>query len=264
MQPSTVLAFALSLVIQVAAPLAAVLVARRRGPIRWKPFAYGALVYGLFQLLSWLPLSVFLDVVVGARLSSPELSFVWLLALALGTAVVEEGSRWLAFRYLFPRGGLKLTWLHGLGFGLGYAAVETMFLIAGLTFIYLLAYLALHAFGLPDATLAASPAVTREFVRELETIMATDWTQPMVVAAERLMALPHQVAWTLLVMESLVSRQKRWFGFAVLYHLTVAVVVPGLARLLGFGIAELVNLGLCAVSVWLCSRLYRLSRDREV
>ena len=86
----------------------------------------------------------------------------------------------------------------------------------------------------------------------------------MVVAVERLMALPHQVAWTLLVMESLISRQKRWFSFAVLYHTTIAVGVPGLAQLAGFGIAELANLGFCAASVWLCSRLYRLSRDREL
>lgn len=263
MRTSTLFAFAISLLIQVGVPLTAVLVARRRGPIRWRPFVYGALTYTVFQLLTWLPLSVYLDVVVGERLATPTHSFVWLLALALSTALVEEGSRWLGFRYLFPRGGLKLTWLHGLGFGLGYAAVETMFLIAGLTFVYLLAYVALHIVGLPD-TLAANPALSTALTVQLSEIMATDWTQPMVVAAERLMALPHQVAWTLLVMESLVSKQKRWFGFAVIYHTTIAVVVPGLGQLAGFGIAELVNLGFCTVSVWLCSRLYRLAHDREL
>lgn len=264
MRAGTVVAFVLSLLIQVGFPLAAVLVARRRGPIRWKPFAYGALIYGIFQLLSWLPLSVFLDVVVGERLTSEGQAFAWLLAVAFGTALVEEGSRWVAFRWLFPRGGLRLTWLHGLGFGLGYAAVESMFLIAGLTFVYFLAYLALNGVGAPQALLTGDPALASDFTAELRAIANTGWTQPMIVAAERMMALPHQVAWTLLVMESLISRQKRWFGFAVLYHSTVAVVVPGLARLAGFGIAELVNLGFCAVSIWLCSRLYRLSHDRDM
>jgi len=263
LRAGTVVAFVLSLLIQVGFPLAAMLAARRRGPIRWKPFAYGAMTYGIFQLLSWLPLSVFLDVVVGERLTTEGQAFVWLLALAFATALVEEGSRWVAFRWMFPRGGLRLTWLNGLGFGLGYGAIESMFLIAGLTFIHLLAYLALNGVGAPQALLSGDPSLAGDFAAELSAIANTGWTQPMIVAAERVMALPHQVAWTLLVMESLVSRQKRWFGFAVLYHSTVAVVVPGLARLVGFGIAELANLGFCAVSIWLCSRLYRLSHDRE-
>lgn len=264
MHASTIAAFVVSLIIQVGVPLAAILVARAKGPIRWKPFAYGAFTYGIFQLLTWLPLSVFLDVVVGQRLTTDWLSFIWLLTLALGTAVVEEGSRWLCFRYLFPRGGLRLTWLHGLGFGLGYSAVESMFLIAGLTFVYLLAYVVLNVVGLPTMSAQVNPNLSAELLAQLRTIAATDWTQPMVVAVERVMGLPHQVAWTLLVMESLVSRQKRWFVFAVLYHLTIAVVVPGLARLGGFGIAELANLCLCATSVWICNRLYRLARDREL
>jgi uncharacterized membrane protein YhfC len=73
------------------------------------------------------------------------------------------------------------------------------------------------------------------------------------VAWERVLALPHQVAWSLLVMSSLAWRQKRWFGFAVLYHASVAVIVPGLARLFGFAAAESVNMALAVLSLWIIS-----------
>jgi len=89
----------------------------------------------------------------------------------------------------------------------------------------------------------------------LRGIVNTSWDQPLVVALERVLTLPHQVAWALLVMQSRLWHQKRWFGYAVLYHFTVAVMVPGLARLAGFAVAETVNAGLAALSVWIILRL---------
>jgi len=89
------------------------------------------------------------------------------------------------------------------------------------------------------------------------------WTQPLVVALERVLALPHQVAWALLVMESLVSRQKRWFGFALLYHTSIAVIVPGLAQLAGFAVAESANLVFAALSVWIILKLRELAAQRD-
>jgi len=82
------------------------------------------------------------------------------------------------------------------------------------------------------------------------------------VALERVLALPHQVAWALLVMESLASRQKRWFGFALLYHTSVAVIVPGLAQLAGFAVAETVNLLFAGLSVWIILKLRDIAGQR--
>ena len=171
---------------------------------------YGALVFAVFQMFTWLPFSAFVDIVWGERVTSSAGAFVWLMAMAALTALVEEGGRAIGYRYLFPRSDLRLTWRNGVAFGLGHSALETMWLIAGLTFVSFVAYLlagpllagelAADAPGATSAALLAAANVT--------------WTQPLVVALERILALPHQVAWALLVMESLASRQKRWFGFA--------------------------------------------------
>ncbi len=260
---ATVIAFCVSILLQVGYPLVVVLYYRRRTRASWRLFAYGAIIFALFQLFTWLPLSVYLDAVVGTTLSG-SWAFVWLLAVALTTSLFEEGGRWLGYRYLFPRGSFKLTWRNGVMYGLGQGFLETVLFIAGLTFVNLLAYLLLGQIDLDPLFQPAAPEASSALEEALHTILDTRWHQPLIVALERILALPHQVAWALLVMQSLVYSQKRWFVFAVLYHGSVAVIVPGLARLLGFSVAEAVNLMLALVSVWIIVRLGAISEEREV
>ena len=255
MRVSTVIAFVVSLFVQVGFPLAVTLLVRRRTRASWHLFGYGAAVFAAFQLFTWLPVSVYLDTVVGARLASEELAFLWLVAMAFTTSLLEEGGRWVGYRYLFPRRSFRLSWHNGVMYGLGHASLETIVLIAGLTFIYFLAYLVLSRLNLETLLAAMTPEDSQAVGDALRGIVDTTWDQPLVVALERVLALPHQVAWALLVMQSRLWRQKRWFGYAVLYHFTVAVMVPGLARLTGFAVAEAVNAALAAFSLWIILRL---------
>jgi len=252
---ATIIAFVISLLLQVGFPLAVTLIYRRRTRAHWMLFAYGAMVFALFQLFTWLPLSAYLDAVLGSLLQSEMGRFIWLLALALTTSLVEESGRWLGYRHLFPRGGFRLTWRNGVMYGLGHASLETMLLIAGLTFVNLVAYLALSRLDLGSWMGPGGAAASPELREALQAIVDTSWHQPLLVALERLLALPHQVAWALLVMQSHLSRQKRWFGFALLYHWSVAVIVPGLAGLFGFVAAEGVNIVLASLSLGIILRL---------
>ncbi len=262
MQAATLLAFIVSLIVQVGYPLAAILYFRRRTRTPWPLYRYGALIFAVFQLFTWLPLNAFLDVVWGEQLQSEWGAFFWLMATALMTVLVEEGGRWLGYRWLFSRGNYRLTWRNGVAYALGHNAIETMWLFAGLTFIGFITYLIIGR--LDPLTLAQqmSPEASAAEVAMLYDLATVSWTQPLTVALERILALPHQVAWALLVMESLASRQKRWFGFAVLYHTSIAILVPGLARLAGFGVAEAVNLALAGVSIWIIVRMYELAEQR--
>ncbi|MBC7234757.1 MAG: YhfC family intramembrane metalloprotease [Chloroflexi bacterium] len=262
MNVTTVLAFVLSLLIQVSYPLAVTLIYRRRTRAPWPPFVYGIVVFALFQLFTWLPLSVYIDTVLEERLRGEWAAFVWLLALAFFTALIEESGRWWGYYYLFRRGGYGLSWRNGVMYGLGQGSVETMLLIAGLTFVYLAAYVTLSGVGLEAAARSLDVDVNTEIMTALHDIVATTWVQPLTVAFERILALPHQVAWALLVMQSHLSRQKRWFGFAVLYHWSVGVIVPGLARLGGFALAEGVNLLLALFSLWLILRFRATDQER--
>ena len=261
LRTATIVAFALSLIFQVGCPLAITLHYRRRTRAPWALFLYGALTFAVFQLFTWLPLSAYLDIVVGSALTSEFWAFVWLLAMAATTSLVEEAGRWLGYRYLFPKGAFRLVWRNGVLYGLGHAALETMLFIAGLTFVYFLAYLLLGRLDLGLLLSSMGPDASAEFREALQTIVDTSWEQPLVVALERALALPHQIAWTLLVMVSILNRQKRWFVIAVAYHTSVAVIVPGLARLAGFAAAEGANLVLAALSVWIILRLRVVSGE---
>jgi uncharacterized membrane protein YhfC len=261
---ATVLAFVLSLLLQVGFPLAVTLLYRRRTRAPWMLFVYGMVVFGLFQLFTWLPLSVYLDTVVGGRITGEWGAFAWLLALAFCTSLIEEAGRWWGYRALFPREGHGLTWRHGVMYGLGHGSIETLLLISGLTFVYMVAYLVLSGSGslaisIEDVTRSLDLSAeagngAAALATVLSDLAATTWVQPLTVAIDRILALPHQVAWALLVMQSILSRQKRWFAFAVLYHWSVAVIVPGLARLGGFALAEGVNLVFALFSLWLILR----------
>jgi uncharacterized membrane protein YhfC len=252
---ATIVAFVLSLVLQVSCPLAVTLLYRRRTRTSWQPFIYGAVIYTGFQLFTWLPLSVYVDAVISGKLTTEMGAFVWLLGLALSTSLVEESGRWVGFRYLFPRGNCALSWRNGVMYGLGHGAVETLMLIAGLTFIYFLAYVILGRLDLSALLAPLAGGVDTAFLKELQAVLNTTWVQPLTVAFERILAIPHQVAWSLLVLQSVAYRQKRWFGFAVLYHASVAVIVPGLARLAGFAVAESINLLFAGFSFWLILKL---------
>jgi len=247
----TLVAFVISLVIQVAFPLGITLLFRRKTRAPWRLFLFGVLVYAVFQLFTWLPVSVYLDTVVSARVDSEIHAFVWLLASAFLTALIEEMGRLWAFGFLFRRSGEPLTWRNGVMYGLGHGAAETTLLIAGLTFVSFLAYVALNLLGAEAITASLRADATPALREALESIIATDWTQPLIVAFERIIAMAHQLAWTLLIMQSLVSRQKRWTAFAVLYHASIAVIVPGVARLVGFSLAEAANAAFGLLSLWI-------------
>lgn len=255
MRFGTVIAFLISLLVQVGLPFALVLYYRRRTRASWQVFAYGALIFAVFQLFTWLPISIYLDATISPRLGSGGPAFLWMMALALTTSLVEEIGRWCGYRYLFPRGGFRLTWRNGVMYGLGHGSLETVILIAGLTFIYFIAYLILSNLDLNALMQSLGSEADASLREQIGAIVATSWEQPLIVALERILAIPHQVAWSLLVMQTVIQRQKRWLGFAVLYHLSVAVIVPGLARLAGFALAEAANLLLATVSVWIAVTL---------
>jgi uncharacterized membrane protein YhfC len=257
----TLIAFAVSVISQVGCPIALTLLFRRRTGAHWQVFVYGVVVFSVFQLFSWIPLNTLVNEAYGARFAQGFPAFVWMLARAAGTSLFEEGGRWLGYRFLFPRGGHRLSWQNGIMFGLGHSAVESALLFGGATVVYALSFLLLRRLDLEALLPTTDPGASLPMRDAILGIQNTSWQDPILVAVERIVAIPHQVAWSLLVMESLIYRQKRWLAFALLYHTSVAVIVPGMVRLAGYGAAEAVNLLLAGLSLWIISRIGALSDE---
>lgn len=264
MNTATIIAFIISLIIQVSLPLAVTLVFRRRTRAPWKLFGYGIVIYTVFQLVTWLPLSAYLDATLGSHLTSEWGSFLWLLAVALLTSLIEETGRWLGYKYLFSRHNYALSWENGMMYGLGHASMEAMLLIAGLTFVYFIAYIVLGRVNQGQLLGSLPPIEAQEVNSALADILNTTWIQPLVVAVERVMMLAHQLAWAIMVLASFIARRKRWFAFAVVYHFSIAVIIPGLAGLYGFWVAEGVNALFCALSLVIIIKLRMLLAEERL
>jgi len=253
----TILAFLVSLSFQILAPVGLAIGLRRRIGGSWNAFVLGAAVFAAFNLLTWQPLSTYLDQAVGSQLQDPTRSFIWLVAMAGVGALLEEGGRWLGYRWLFPRFRLRLDPPQALMAGLGHAALETSLLIAGLTFAHLTLYLLLRSVNISSFLNSLGVAPQDELISTLANLAKTRWDQPLWVALDRGFSLLHQLAWALLVAQSLLSQQKRWFVYALFYHLGVAVIVPGVVTLAGLPVAETINAILAAcsalIALWLVS-----------
>jgi len=251
----TVLAFVVSLALQVLAPVGLAIWLRRRIGGSWRAFALGAAVFVVFQLCTWQPLSTYLDQAIGSLLTDPTRSFVWLVAMAGAGALLEEGGRWIGYRWLFPKLQLTLEPPDAMMVGLGHAAVETSLLIAGLTFLHLVLYLLLRSVDATHLLSSLGAEPQEELISTLTSLAATRWYDPLWMALDRALSLPHQIAWALLVAQSLLSKQKRWFAYAICYHWGVAVIVPGIVTLAGLPIAELLNTLLAGCSTVIALRL---------
>ncbi len=253
----TIVAFLISLGFQVLAPVGLAIGLRRRLGGSWSAFLLGAAIFGIFNLLTWQPLSTYLDQAVGSQLQDPSSRFVWLVAMAGIGAFLEEGGRWIGFRWLFRRFGLQLNPQEALMSGLGHAAIETSLLIAGLTFMHLTLYLLLRSVDVSFLLDSLGAAPQDELVGTLASLAETRWDRPLWIALDRAFSVLHQLAWAVLVAQSLLSRQKRWFAYALFYHFGVAVIVPGVATLAGLALAEIINAILAAcsalVALWLVS-----------
>ncbi|MCD6303319.1 MAG: YhfC family intramembrane metalloprotease, partial [Anaerolineae bacterium] len=78
----TILAFLVSLSFQILAPVGLAIGLRRRIGGSWNAFVLGAAVFAAFNLLTWQPLSTYLDQAVGSQLQDPTRSFIWLVGMA--------------------------------------------------------------------------------------------------------------------------------------------------------------------------------------
>ncbi|MGC9359064.1 MAG: YhfC family glutamic-type intramembrane protease, partial [Anaerolineae bacterium] len=195
----TIVAFLLSLSFQVLAPVGLAIGLRRRIGGSWRAFLLGAVIFGTFNLLTWQPLSTYLDQAVGSQIQDPTSSFFWLVMMAGAGAMLEEGGRWLGFRWLFPQFGLELNPPEALMSGLGHAAIETSLLIAGLTFMHLTLYLLLRSVDIASLLRSLGAAPQDELVSTLASLAATRWDQPLWIALDRAFSVLHQLAWSVLV-----------------------------------------------------------------
>lgn len=202
-------------------PIVLAFIAQRQLHVGWPFFAYGALIFILFQLVTRIPLVVTTQALIGPRLQeSTILAIGWLAILALTAGLFEEIGRYVGYRWLMKR--TTKTWNIAVMYGIGHGGIEAILLIGVGNLI--------GAVGLANipATVGALPPEQQDLLaQQLAPIYASpDWV-PLLGAWERLWAVIFHVALSVMVFQVFRRNDIRWLWLAVAIHALVNFVVVG-------------------------------------
>src|SRR5215468_794993 len=194
LNPGWVAADIIAIAFVILYPLVLALIAHRRLKVSWKYFAYGALIFFVFQLITRVPAVLAIQAAIMPRLeASPALLYSWLAILVLTAGLFEEVGRYVAFRWLMRRE--EKTWNKAVMYGLGHGGLESIVLVGGLAVLSLVNILVLSSTGL-----SSIPAAQRtQVAQQLAAIGAQPAWFPLLAAWERLWTMPIQVALSVLV-----------------------------------------------------------------
>jgi len=196
-------------------PAAVAIWVHRRLQVSWRFFGYGALIFFLFQILTRIPaVQIIQSAIIPALQKSPDLRWIWFLALALTAGLFEEVGRYVGYRWLFR--GQEKTWSRAVMYGVGHGGLEAWFtaILSITTFINLIV--------LSQTGLSALPPATQEVVRQqIAAVNSQPVWLPLLGAWERFWTLPVQVALSVLVLQVFLQNSLRWLGLAILAHAAV-------------------------------------------
>jgi uncharacterized membrane protein YhfC len=218
-----------ALVFDILYPLALGIVARRRLSVSWRYFGYGALIFVLFQLISRVPLTLFIQSQIAPQLQASRAALIsWVAISALTAGLFEELGRYIGYRWLMKRE--EKTWAKGVMYGLGHGGIESMLLVAGLLAITLIQVLALTRADLSTLPLTAEQRALAQ--QQLAAIAAQPAWVPLLGAWERLWTIPLHVALSVVVLQVFRRGSLRWLWLAILAHALVDLVAAGATPIL--------------------------------
>jgi uncharacterized membrane protein YhfC len=236
-------------------PIGLALIARQRLKVSWRYFGYGALIFFLFQIISRVPLVLWLGNVLAPQLkASFILQLLWIIALALTAALFEEIGRYIGYRWLMKRE--EKTWSKAVMYGIGHGGIESMVIVGVPLLLGIVNIVILSVIGLQ-----ALPADQRNIVeQQFSAIDALPAWTSLLGAWERLWTLPLHIGLSVIVLQVFRRQSILWLYLAIALHAAVDFLAVFLSLVLGKdlsasllieGIVMLVGLG----SIWVIWRL---------
>jgi len=151
----------------------------------------------------------------GTLPSPPESWSLIFNAILLGllAGIFEETARYILFKYIMKK---SHGWEDSITIGLGHGGVEAIFIgiFAISTFAQMMA--------MRNMTDFSSLGIPAGQIDAVKTQVATYWAQsdvmPFFGFMERISAICLHIGLSVLVMYSIVSNQRKWFWFALLWH----------------------------------------------
>jgi uncharacterized membrane protein YhfC len=166
--------------------------------VGWRVFFVGAAMW-LVALLVRTPLNAYASIWTYDNFSGATYIYLSIAIPSLTAGIFEEGSRWLAFRFLVKDHRLE----NGLMYGAGHGGIESILLV-GLSVLST----AIAAYFYPQVFSSI----------QLDIIAATPPWIALVGLWERLAAMAFHIGMSVLVLESFRRKQPYYVGVAMAGH----------------------------------------------
>jgi uncharacterized membrane protein YhfC len=197
----------------------------RKYNLGWRLFWIGAALFIVAQIFH-IPFNLVVDRLIrnGVFPTVPEQYQLLFSALFLGLSagLFEEITRYAGLRWWAKD---ARSWAKGLLFGSGWGGMEAIiFFIIPLLLNYVI-FLALRT---QDLSSMLPPEQFAPLQDGLDMFWGVAWYDSLLGAVERVLVLPIQIAFTILVLQVFIRGQSRWLWFAIIWHaLLDAVAVVG-------------------------------------
>jgi uncharacterized membrane protein YhfC len=205
-------------------PIVLAIIAHQRLKVSWRYFGYGALIFFLFQIITRVPLVIWIQGRIAPELkASPSLRFAWIMVLVVTAGLFEEIGRYVGYRWLMRRE--EKTWSKGVMYGIGHGGLESMLFVGGSLLLTLYNIVLLSITGM--RLLPVSQRILA--FQRLASINAQPAWTALLPAWERLWTVPVHIALSVIVLQVFLRRNILWLWLAVLLHAMVdftAAILP--------------------------------------
>jgi uncharacterized membrane protein YhfC len=223
MDPPLLATFLVVIAAEIIVPLLLGYLIVKRFSLPWKIFGLGALFFIVVQVVHTPLVLVIQQPLLGVLGNVfPEKAVglaVFSLVLGFLAGIFEEPARYAVFRWIFPREEIPLRREQGLLFGAGWGGIECIF-VAGIL-------------GLTLVSFILAPLVGQGGL--LPSITPVELLPGLV---ERLMTIIHHIAWSLMVLASVVLGRVLFLVLAIAWHTALDAASVYLAATAGILPAE--------------------------
>ena len=193
-------------------PIGLVIYFYRKYRFSLKALLVGAAVFFLGQIVIRIPLLIYLSSLDWFNELSGSLFFSAVIVGGLTAGLVEEGGRYIGFRFILPK---ELSWKNGLAYGLGHGGIEAILLV-GITYVINIIISLLINSGLFDRFAAPQLGEQASLIKfHLVNLPAHLFAA---AGVERAFTLAIQVALSLLVLYAVKQRRLLFLLAALLLH----------------------------------------------
>jgi uncharacterized membrane protein YhfC len=215
----------LNSLLMIGIPFALGLYLTRRFGLSWRLFWIGGATFLLSQALH-VPANLLLNRLYASGtlpLPPPSWQRAVLTAIAgLSAGLFEEGARYAMYRW-WARDAR--SWDKALLLGAGHGGVESMAL-GLLTAVNVVAMFSLR--GL-DLSTIVPPDSLEAALQQVADYWSLPWFASLLGAVERLLTIPVQIGFSVLVLQVFIRGQIRWLFVAILWHAAIDGLVVGYA-----------------------------------